>query len=159
MTAIGKILAFLNLAVGLGLAMWSVNVYTNRPSWFDAPADVVDKGNSPVTFTQLKGEYFGDANLTNLVLTRYDSKIDFAWSDGSPDPALPANNFSVRWTGKLQPPRSGAYLFTTWSDDGVRLWIDGQLAVDAWFPQILTRHTWLTYLSDDRTYDIKLATA
>lgn len=56
MTAFGKLLAFLNLVVGLGLAMWSVNVYTNRPSWYDEPSDVVDKGNSPLTFKQLKGE-------------------------------------------------------------------------------------------------------
>ena len=57
MTVIGKLLAFLNLAVGLGLAMWSVNLYTNRPSWFDKDIpDVVDKGNNPITFAQLKGE-------------------------------------------------------------------------------------------------------
>lgn len=56
MTVFGKVLAFLNLVVGIGLAMWSVNLYTNRPSWFDQPSDVVDKGNSPITFAQLKTE-------------------------------------------------------------------------------------------------------
>lgn len=56
MTVFGKLLAFLNLVVGLGLAMWSVNLYTNRPSWYDEPSDVVDKGNSPITFKQLKAE-------------------------------------------------------------------------------------------------------
>lgn len=56
MTTIGKLLAFLNLVVGVGLAMWSVNLYTNRPSWFEKASDVVDKGNSPITFEQLKGE-------------------------------------------------------------------------------------------------------
>jgi hypothetical protein len=56
MTVFGKLLAVLNLVVGIGLAMWSVNLYTNRPSWFDEPSDVVDKGNSPITFKQLKTE-------------------------------------------------------------------------------------------------------
>jgi hypothetical protein len=56
MTVFGKLLAFLNLVVGLGLAMWSVNLYTNRPSWYDAPSDVVDKGNSPITFKQMTDE-------------------------------------------------------------------------------------------------------
>ena len=57
MTVIGKLLAFLNLVVGIGLAMWSVNLYTNRPSWFDKDIpDAVDKGNSPITFAQLQAE-------------------------------------------------------------------------------------------------------
>ena len=56
MTVFGKLLAFLNLVVGVGLAMWSVNLYTNRPSWYDEPSDFVDKGNSPLTFKQFKTE-------------------------------------------------------------------------------------------------------
>ncbi len=107
-------------------------------------------------FTQLKGDYFSDTTLTNLVLTRYDSKIDFNWLGGSPDPAVPIDNFSVRWNGRLQVPRSGAYLFSTWTDDGVRLWIDSQLVIDDWNYQGLIRHTYLTYLYEDRTYRVRM---
>ncbi len=57
MTAIGKILALLNLVAGLGILTWSVSVYVERPGWFDpAPDGPADKGNSPVNFAQMKAE-------------------------------------------------------------------------------------------------------
>lgn len=56
MTAFGKVLAFLNLVVGIGLAAWSVNVYANRPPYFDPVPEGVDKGNAPDTFATLKAE-------------------------------------------------------------------------------------------------------
>jgi hypothetical protein len=56
MTAIGKLLALMNLVAGLGMLSWSVNLYVHRPSWFAEPSESVDKGNSPVGFKQLKVE-------------------------------------------------------------------------------------------------------
>ncbi len=57
MTAIGKLMAFLLLAVGLALMTWAVGLYVQRPSWFDPiPEGGVDKGSNPVTFAQLKAE-------------------------------------------------------------------------------------------------------
>jgi hypothetical protein len=57
MTAIGKLLVFLNLVAGLGILTWSTSVYVSRPGWFNpAPDGGVDKGNSPVGFAQLKAE-------------------------------------------------------------------------------------------------------
>ena len=38
MTAIGKLLALLNLVAGLGVLTWSVSVYVQRPGWFDPAA-------------------------------------------------------------------------------------------------------------------------
>lgn len=56
MAAIGKLLALLNLVAGLGILTWSVTVYVQRPGWFDPAPEVVDKGNNPVGFAQLKTE-------------------------------------------------------------------------------------------------------
>ncbi len=56
MTLIGKLLAFLNLLVGLGILTWSVSVYVDRPSWYDPAPETVDKGNTPVMFAKLKQE-------------------------------------------------------------------------------------------------------
>jgi hypothetical protein len=59
MTAIGKLLALLNLVVGLGLLTWSVDLYAHRPVWF---ADQADPPPGPrgygraVGFKQLKAE-------------------------------------------------------------------------------------------------------
>jgi len=65
-------------------------------------------------------------------LIRTDSRIDFAWGDGSPGQGVPADGFSVRWSGSIRLPRDGKYTFYTVSDDGIRLWVDDQLVIDNW---------------------------
>jgi hypothetical protein len=59
MTVFGKILAFLNLVVGLGLLAWSVSIYTERPAWFAPAPEGVTPGQNPVTFAQLKADIDG----------------------------------------------------------------------------------------------------
>jgi hypothetical protein len=56
MTLLGKLLALVNLVVGLGLLAWSVSLYTQRPGWFDPIPDNVAPGQRPVNFAQLKAE-------------------------------------------------------------------------------------------------------
>lgn len=56
MTTFGKLLVFLNLVIGVGIAIGSTVVYTERPTWFDPAPDYVEKGNTVVTFAQLKSE-------------------------------------------------------------------------------------------------------
>jgi alpha-D-xyloside xylohydrolase len=41
-------------------------------------------------------------------------------------------NYSVEWNGFIQARRAGAYRISVATDDGVRLWIDGQEVVDDW---------------------------
>jgi hypothetical protein len=57
MTLIGKFLVFLNLIVGVGVAVISTAVYTERPTWFDTP-EGSDKGPfvPGFTFAQMKTE-------------------------------------------------------------------------------------------------------
>jgi hypothetical protein len=68
-------------------------------------------------------------------VTRCDGAIDFDWGPGSPDPALPVDGFSVRWSGTISLAAAGSYTFTTTSDDGVRLQVDGQTVIDRWLDQ------------------------
>jgi hypothetical protein len=79
------------------------------------------------------GEYFNNPSLSGSpVVTRWDpAVISFDWGGGSPDPAIPADNFSVRWTRTFNLGASN-YQFSTQTDDGVRLWVDGQLIIDKW---------------------------
>jgi hypothetical protein len=58
--------------------------------------------------------------------------INFNWAEGSPGKAVPADNFSVRWTGSVRLPKDGVFTFYTVSDDGIRLWVDDQLIIDNW---------------------------
>jgi hypothetical protein len=79
-----------------------------------------------------RGEYYSNRELKGSpVLVRYDAAVDFDWKAGSPDPAVPADNFSVRWTRTLGFS-AGTYRFNTSSDDGVRIYVDGRSIVDAW---------------------------
>ena len=44
------------------------------------------------------------------------------------------------WTGTIEVPQSGLQEIATYSDDGARLWVGGQLVVDAWEDQSGTRN-------------------
>jgi hypothetical protein len=79
---------------------------------------------------------------TNLVLTRTDPEISFNWGDpGSPDPLVNDDLFSARWTGEVEAAYTETYTFYTRSDDGARLWIDGEQLVDAWIDQGTTEYS------------------
>jgi hypothetical protein len=84
-----------------------------------------------------QGEYYANQNLSGSPsLRRTDSTINFDWKDGAPAPGLPADHFSVRWKQTLNFS-AGTYRFFTSTDDGVRVWVDNRLVVDAWFNQAL----------------------
>jgi hypothetical protein len=79
-----------------------------------------------------RGEYFADTDLTQFAFVRNDADLNFNWGAGSPNSsALGNDRFSARWTRTL-PLDSGTYRFTVTADDGVRMWIDGQLVIDQW---------------------------
>ena len=97
-----------------------------------ATVNVTVAGPDPLRLNGLKGEYFGRLDLTSPVLTRLDGTINHAWGEASPDPALPKDGFSVRWTGTVTPRFSETYSFSATSDDGVRVWVNGVLIAQNW---------------------------
>jgi beta-glucosidase len=105
----------------------------------------------------LRGQYFANGDLSGPPpLTRTDRNIDFAWGNGSPALGLPADGFSVRWTGKLVPPASGRYVLTVTSDDGSRLSLDGKRVLEDWSIHGPTpRHAVVT-LQAGHAYDLVL---
>jgi len=83
--------------------------------------------------------YYANANLSGTpVLTRQDAALDFDWGWGSPNPAVPTNHFSAVWTRSVEFG-GGRYTFTTYSDDGVRLYVDDRMVIDSWRPMRGTR--------------------
>lgn len=91
--------------------------------------------NTPPPSSGYAAEYFANRTLSDApTLTRTDAAINFEWNGGSPASVIPADDFSARWT-KTENFAAGTYEFTTTSDDGVRLYIDGELLIDKWIDQ------------------------
>ena len=59
---------------------------------------------------------------------------------GSPAAAIAADTFSARWIGQVEAQFTGTYTFYTQSDDGVRLWVNGQLLVNNWTNHSVTEN-------------------
>ncbi|WP_285474703.1 PA14 domain-containing protein [Actinoplanes sp. NBRC 101535] len=93
--------------------------------------------------TPFTATFFDNKNLAGTpVLTRTDPAVDFVWGEAAPDPAVPANEFSARWT-RREVFTAGRYRFTTVSDDGVRLYLDNRLVLDRWQGQSGTAYDWI----------------
>ena len=87
---------------------------------------------TPVVITDWRGEYYTNAGLSGSpALVRNDSAVNFEWGNGSPAAGMPADNFSARWTRRVDFDR-GTYVVRVWVDDGVRLWVDDTLLIDSW---------------------------
>jgi len=112
--------------------------------------------------TGLQGVYYSGKYLSgNPLLTRIDSTINFELTYSkqplvlSPAPGIvPEDEYSVRWTGQVQPLYSETYTFYTVSDDGIRLWVNGALLVDNWTNQGATEKSGTITLVAGQKYDI-----
>ncbi|MBO0720744.1 MAG: glycoside hydrolase family 3 C-terminal domain-containing protein [Blastocatellia bacterium] len=105
-------------------------LYTLGSTLTGEPGSPVPAASTPGGF---KGEYFNNKELKgDPVLVRSDEQVNFDWSRGRPAPQVNEDNFSVRWTGKFAPPESGTYQLGATADDGLRLYLDGRLLIDAW---------------------------
>jgi hypothetical protein len=76
--------------------------------------------------------YFNSPDLSGKAVHRIDPLIDNPWRGRPPSPDFNEGRFSVRWEGEVAGPLTGKVTFQPFVDDGVRLWIDGQLLVDQW---------------------------
>jgi len=106
--------------------------------------------------TGLSGTYFNNANLTAPVFTRIDPVINFNWGSGSPGGGIAAQTFSARWEGEILPEFSQTYMFRTTTDDGVRLWVNGQQIIDQWIGQGVTLHTGTINLAGNTKVSVKM---
>jgi GH25 family lysozyme M1 (1,4-beta-N-acetylmuramidase) len=77
---------------------------------------------------------------------------------GSPDSLVPSDHFSARFTQVATLP-AAAYQWSIGADDGVRFYVDGEMALDKWVPQVATyvvtrtlaagRHTFVAEYYED----------
>ena len=104
----------------------------------------------------LVGQYYANRNLEGEPIYRVDEKIDFDWENNSPMDNIPTDSFSVRWSGYIRVPETGKYTFYVKSDDGARVWIDGELVFDYWFAQSATERSFEINMDVGKRYAIRV---
>jgi hypothetical protein len=116
-----------------------------KPAWtaplpvIPAPLPTPAPTPAPTVSGPWTGEYFNNTSLSGApAVVRGDAALDFNWGWAAPAAGVNRDYFSVRWSGAF-PFDAGRYRFTTTSDDGVRVYVDGQRIIDAWYPMRGTR--------------------
>jgi glucose/arabinose dehydrogenase len=125
---------FADYSLGAGSHTLKVEFY-DAANAATAQLTVQDVSTLPPGWT---GQYYASMDLSGSpAFTRNDGQdINFDWGGGSPNIAtgFPADGFSVRWTRDIAF-NDGVYQFTTTSDDGSRVFVDGQIVLNAWQDQ------------------------
>ncbi len=113
-------------------------------------------------------EYFNNRDVAGTpALARKEKDVNFDWGyggfrnpdePGSPDPEIiRTDRWSARWTGRLIGPGDGWYDIGCKSDNGVRIYLDGKLIVDAWTDQAPGRYKITQYkFEKGKIYDLKI---
>lgn len=109
----------------IGAALGSVSATRAVTVSNSGPESVVEAGMG------LKGEYYATKSFGSYKGSRIDGTVDFNWATGTA-PLGVGDNFSVRWTGFVKSAVGGVHQFCTRSDDGVRVAIDGVVAINNW---------------------------
>lgn len=106
--------------------------------------------------TQYRAEYYTNTNLDGepMFIQCEDWPINHDWGGGGPGNRVGNDGFSVRWTGRAHMA-SGTYTFIARADDGIRVWLDNTLIIDAWRDQEPTEYR-TTQTVNDADHDIKV---
>ncbi len=104
-------------------------VFTVVPNKFLVP-EVQVAGEKGLT-----ARYYSNDSLGNEPgVTRTDTVHNPYWGTGSPARGIPADHFSVSWTGSLVPAVTGRYELAIITDDKGRLYLNNKLMIDNWDP-------------------------
>nr|WP_255604430.1 PA14 domain-containing protein [Oscillochloris sp. ZM17-4] len=102
-----------------------------------------------------QAEYFANVTLTGPpAFTRCESQINYDWGVTSPGGGLGTDNYSAQWTSN-PTLAAGTYTFSVRADDGVRVWVDGELIIDRWYSQHPTNY-WVTRTLAAGTHQIRV---
>jgi len=106
----------------------------------------------------LKGEYYNNTTLTGIpALVRIDTEVNFnlVGSD-SPGTPIPGDGWSARWTADLNVLFDDTYTFHVNSQDGTRLWIDGEKIIDRWVAWVTTKYASLPIYLESGVHSLRL---
>lgn len=106
---------------------------------FALTAVAASPAQAQITGSNWTGTFYNDLTLTSPVATEsYPNGVYFNWGSGpalkadnaTPVPGVPVDNFSVSFTSTQTFMQGGIYQFTTYVDDGVRVFINDELMLD-----------------------------
>ncbi len=100
-------------------------------------------GPDPCGTGMFTAHYYANQSLAGAAdTTRCESQINNQYGNGAPPgTGLPSDHFSVVWNGSFDFGAGGSKTFTTTTDDGVRLFVDGAVVIDFWVDQSPTAHS------------------
>jgi len=107
----------------------------------------------------INAEFWNNKNLEGKsVGTKIDKSVNFSWGfEESPMEGVNDDKFSARWTGKLKSPGSGQFEVGVKADNGVKLFIDGNLVINSWTDQAPGQFKTDYYeFEEGKLYDIKI---
>ena len=145
------------LVQAIASAAGAVNSGVASASFINSSAIGTGSGLLGKYWTNTTGVAFTNVTFTRLpTLTRTDATVNFNWNNTGPAPAIGQTIFTTRWTGSVQPQFNETYTFYATADDGVRLWINGQLLVDGWVDQAATTYQGSITLKAQQLYNIRM---
>lgn len=147
----GKIIEVVSNTIEAKARQWTDTNQT-RGQWFLNKVPELKNGGGD----GLDADYYTGTNFTQLKNETVDETINFNWGNEAPNTSVGADNFSVRWTGKIQPRTSGVYTFYITSDNGRRLYIDNELIIDKWISDYDIEYSGTVSLEQYKFYDIRL---
>jgi len=104
----------------------------------------------------LLAEYYSNMQLSGEPAAKGVAQhINFDWKEGSPE-ILPKDYFSVRFTGSIRPEKTGQYFFAAYSDDGIRVYLDGEPIIQDWSNHSARKRSAKRQLESGKVYEIKL---
>jgi hypothetical protein len=115
--------------------------------------------SAPASGTGLLAQYYSLINESELAQTVVDPVIDNVWSGTGPLNTIlegQNDNFSVIWSGFIEAPVTGTYLFFGTTDDGMQIYVNGTIVVDAFYFQGPTEHAGTIDLVAGQRYPIKI---
>jgi hypothetical protein len=102
------------------------------------------------------GDYPPSQPFQTFVTTEIVPQVNFNWGEGSPNALVNADDFACRYTGEVEAAFTETYTFAVTTDDGQRLWVNGQPIIDMWVQQGMVEHRGTIDLVAGQRYSIEL---
>jgi hypothetical protein len=127
-----------------------------RPSALTGLERLEDR-TTPSSGSGLLAQYYDNPDLTNLTAVRTDAGVDAQWAPGvEPAAGVVGDAYSVRWSGQVEAKYTEDYTFTVTADEKVRVWVNGQLLINANGTDAAAEYSGTIQLVAGRRYDLQV---